>query len=91
MGLGISMEAVAAYIIALALLYLIGRLMLAPLKFILKLMLNAFAGGIILLILNLFGEGIGIHIGINPITALITGFFGIPGIILLLLLKLILV
>ncbi len=91
MGLGIEAEAVLAYVFGLILLYLAGWLLLAPFKVVLKLILNALIGGVILVLINLFGGSWGIYVGINPVTALITGFFGIPGAILLLFLQIILV
>ena len=68
--------------------YLLLKLLAAPIKWVLKLFINAAMGFIILFIVNFFGDFIGISIGINFINALITGFLGIPGVILLLLLKL---
>ena len=90
MGLGIQWEAVLAYVFGLILLYFAGWLLLVPFKGILKLLLNALIGGVVLVLLNLFGSNWGIHIGVNPITALVTGFLGIPGVILILLLQIIL-
>ncbi len=42
-------------------------------------------------ILNILGTGIGVSIAINPVTALIAGFLGVPGVILMLILQVILV
>lgn len=80
-------EVIAAYVVGLVLLYVLGWLLLVPLKFIFKLLLNGVLGGVALWGLNLLGSLIGITIAINPITALITGFFGIPGVILLIILQ----
>lgn len=91
MGLGIQTEAVVAYIFALVLLYLAGWLLLVPLKMLVKLLINGLLGGIALVVLNFFGAGFGVSIAVNPITALLAGFFGVPGIILILLLQIIIV
>lgn len=90
MGLNIPFNIIIAYAIGLIALYLIGWLLLVPLKIILKFIVNGLIGGFILFLLNYVGKFIGVSIIINPITALIVGFLGIPGIILILLLQLIL-
>ena len=47
--------------------------------------LNALLGFVVLFIFNFFGEFIGISIPINLISSLITGFFGVPGVVFLIL------
>ncbi|MDK2800841.1 MAG: inhibitor of the pro-sigma processing machinery [Clostridiales bacterium] len=86
----IEYNVVIAYVFGLILLYLIGWVLLVPLKIIVKLVYNGILGGIALVLLNIFGGFVGIHIGVNPLTALIVGLLGIPGIALLLILQFIL-
>ena len=83
LDLGIQWDVVLAFAGGLALLYLVGWLLMVPLKSILKFVGNAILGGVILWVLNLFGSGIGINIALNPVNALIVGFLGIPGVLLL--------
>ncbi len=64
--------------------------MLAPLKFILKLIASGILGIIVLIVINLVGGIFDVTIAINPLSAIVAGFFGVPGIVLLLALKLIL-
>jgi inhibitor of the pro-sigma K processing machinery len=90
MPLGIPWDVILAYALGLILLYVVGWLLLVPLKIILKFIYNGIIGGIILWVLNLVGGLIGVTVAINPVTALIVGFLGIPGVILLLLLQFIL-
>lgn len=90
MGLGIDFQVILFFALGLVLLYFTGWLLLAPLKVILKLVINGIIGGLVLLLINLIGGVFSVTIAINPLSALIAGFFGIPGIILLFLLKLIL-
>lgn len=78
-----DLNIIIAFIIGLLLLLLVGRAMVVPLKWILKLLLNAMVGGIILWVINYFGGYLNVHIPINPITALVVGFLGIPGVVLL--------
>lgn len=90
MGLGIDFQVVLFFALGLILLYFTGWLLLAPLKIILKLIINGILGGLILLLINLVGGIFSVTIAINPLSALIAGYFGLPGIILLFLLKIIL-
>ncbi|MGI5840503.1 MAG: pro-sigmaK processing inhibitor BofA family protein [bacterium] len=82
--------AIIAYIFGLLLLYIIGSILLIPLKLIIKLVYNGVIGGILLWLLNLVGQYFGLYIAINPITALVAGFLGIPGIVVLVILSYIL-
>jgi len=90
MGLGIDFIVVLFFALGLVLLYLTGWLLLAPLKFIMKLLVNGLLGGLLLLVINLVGGFFSVTIAVNPLSAVIAGYFGLPGIILLLLIKLIL-
>lgn len=82
---------VIAYFVGVFLLYVIGRLMLIPLRVIFNLIVNTVIGGAMLLIANLIGGIWGIYIGINPITALVAGLLGIPGVVLLIALRFLLI
>lgn len=59
--------------------YFFGRLLLVPLKVLLKLLLNSLLGGLVLLILNAAGGIFGIFLPINWLTAAVTGLLGLPG------------
>ena len=73
---------------ALAIL-IIGKILLFPIKIIIKLVFNTIIGGAIIYIINLIGGTFGFHIGLNIVTSLVVGILGIPGAILLVILKLI--
>ena len=90
MGAFISIETIVAYAAALLLMYALGWLLFVPLKYLWKLILNGILGGLLLVVINLIGGLFGITIAINPVTALIAGFLGIPGVALLFLLQIIL-
>lgn len=81
------MSTIFAFIIGLFLLYIIGIFLVIPVRIIMKLIVNGVLGGLILLIFNLFGGLIGLNIAITPLAAIIAGFLGVPGIILLLIIK----
>ena len=72
-----------AYIFGIILVYVIARLFLVPIKILLKLTYNALLGGFFLWLINAAGGFIGLHMGINPMTALTVGVLGVPGVILL--------
>ncbi len=91
MGLDIPFSIIIAYALGLILLYVAGWLLLVPLKMLFKFIVNGIIGGIVLWLLNLVGGLIGVRIAINPLTALLVGFLGLPGVILILLLQFILV
>lgn len=79
---------ILAYAFGIILLYVVGRMFLMPIKLIFRLIYNGLIGGAMLWALNFVGLHIGFTIAINPITALIAGFLGLPGVILLILFKL---
>ena len=78
---------IIAYAFGILLIYLIGRMFLMPIKLIFRLVYNALIGGAMLWLLNFIGGHIGFTIAINPVTALVAGFLGLPGVILLILFK----
>ena len=82
---------IAAYAVGLVLLFFLIRIFYTPLKFALKLIGNAVAGGLFLLFVNLVGGIVNIQIGINIYTALTVGLLGIPGAALMLILQVVLV
>ena len=78
-----DVNTIIAFTLGLLLIFLVGRIMLVPLKWVFKLLTNALVGGIILCVINYFGMYINLHLPLNPITALTAGFLGIPGVVLL--------
>lgn len=85
----LNYNVIIAYIFGIILIYLIGRLMLMPIKFVLKFIYNGLIGGVMLWGVNYIGAYFGFAIAINPITALVAGFLGVPGVILLIVMKVI--
>ncbi|MBE3578856.1 MAG: pro-sigmaK processing inhibitor BofA family protein [Caldanaerobacter subterraneus] len=87
MNISIEYNIIIAYLVGLFLLYLLGWLLVVPRKILIRIILNGIIGGIILFFINIAGKSFGIFIAINPVTALIAGLLGIPGIILLIILQ----
>ena len=75
------------YIAAIIGICLIAKLFAAPLKFILKLFVNALLGGIALIIINFIGQYFGFYINLNFVTAFVAGVLGLPGIAVLFILQ----
>lgn len=59
------------------------RIVAAPIKKLLKLVLNAVLGFVLLWLVNFFGDFVGIRIEINWVTILISAVLGVPGIVLM--------
>ena len=68
---------------AMIVLFIILKLISLPIKIIVKLLINALIGGVVLFLINLTGL---IALDITWITALIVGFLGIPGVIVVIML-----
>lgn len=83
----IDIFTILAVFLAIGAIYVIGMLLVLPIKIIIKFIINGLIGAILLFIINIFSSLIGITIAINPITALVAGFLGIPGVLLLLFLQ----
>lgn len=79
---------IVAYIAGFLLIYGLGKMLLVPLRTIFNLMVNAVIGGGVLLVINFIGSFWGFRLGVNPITALVVGLLGVPGVLLLIGLRL---
>ena len=68
-------------------LWLVIKLFLTPIKFIFKLLINTAVGFVCLWLLNYFGAFFNVSLGLNLVNALVVGVLGVPGVVLLLILK----
>ena len=59
------------FISCICLLFIIGRIFIVPIKWILKLVFNSVLGGILIWIINLIGVTWGFHIGLNLYTSIL--------------------
>lgn len=85
--MNLEINNIVAYIACIFFLFIFGKIFIIPIKTILKLILNSLLGGIIIYIINLIGIAFNFHIGLNIITAIFVGILGIPGAIILIVLK----
>jgi len=67
---------------------LLLKILSAPIRLAFKLLINAGVGFLILFVVNFFGEFVGFTLGVNFLNALVAGVLGVPGVILLILIKL---
>ena len=78
---------VLTFLACICFLFIFGRVFILPIKSILKLILNSILGGILIYIINIVGQGFGFHIGLNYITSIFVGILGVPGAVLLVIIK----
>jgi len=76
-----------SFLFGLLLLYVLARLFYLPLRWLFVILYNGVVGGIMLWVVSLVGGLVGIKVAINPITALIAGFLGFPGVVVLIIIQ----
>ena len=81
------MPLVMVYAFGLFLLYVLAYIFYVPLQYAMKLLTGMLLGGGLLWVTNILGGRLGFSIAINPVTALVSGTLGIPGVVLLIALK----
>ena len=62
---------------------LLIKILLKPIKGILKFIIHAVFGYLLLFLVSFLGDVIGLDIQMNLVNVLVAGFFGIPGVIVL--------
>ena len=78
-----GMEKIAVIFVILVVLWVLLRLLLTPMKWGWKVLIHGTGGVGCLWLLNLLSVWTGVYFPINPVTALISGGLGVPGIALL--------
>lgn len=73
-----------AWGLGLAALYVVAWFLATPIKWLLRLLASGVLGGLLLLAVNFAGGAFGIGLGVNPITCLVAGLLGVPGVALML-------
>ncbi len=79
---------IITYLACICFLFLFGRIFIVPLKKILKLVLNSVLGGLVIFIINFVGASFGFHVGLNVFTSILVGLLGLPGAVILIIVKL---
>ena len=75
------------FIACLGIIVVFGKFFIIPAKTIMKIILNSILGGVLIFIINLVGSSFNFHIGLNILNSIIVGLLGIPGAVLLVILK----
>lgn len=83
MNLNIDWTVIGIIASFIVLLYAFGKLLLKPLRGLLHVIGSALLGGSFIGIVNLIGAGLNFYIPPNPVTYLIAGLLGLPGLIVL--------
>ena len=84
------LNVIMAALFLLVILYIVAQVFLKPVKLLWKLILNSAIRLVLLLVVNFGGTYFDFSLPINPITVLVAGFLGLPGIILLICFQLLL-
>lgn len=85
-----TVNLVMATLFFLVILYILAQVIVKPIKLLWKLLLNSGIGLLLLMLTNYVGNYFDFSVPINLITVLITGFLGVPGILLIICFKLLL-
>ncbi len=83
-----DLNTVIIYLACLIVLFIIGKIFYLPLKHIFKLLFNSILGGVLIYIVNIVGVSFNFHIGLNLETAIFVGILGVPGVVVLILVRL---
>ena len=79
---------IITYLACICFIFIFGRIFIVPIKKILKLAINSILGGLTIYIINIVGATFGFHLGLNIFTSILIGVLGLPGAVVLVLIKL---
>lgn len=83
MHLTLPWELIAAVAVGMGLLFLAGRALIVPTRWVWRVCFNTMLGAAGLLGLNIIGAFVGVQLALNPCTALVAGSLGLPGVVLI--------
>lgn len=81
------MDSILFIIVAVILLFLLVKLISAPVRLAVKLGLHALMGFVALFLFNFFGSTVGLTLELSWLNAIVTGLLGVPGVVVLLLIQ----
>ncbi|MCI7304545.1 MAG: pro-sigmaK processing inhibitor BofA family protein [Clostridiales Family XIII bacterium] len=85
MSFGLEAGIFVAYAACLFLIYVLGKLLIVPLKWAGRMLINSMIGGVLIVLINMLGGNWGLFVPLNPLSAVIIGILGLPGAVGLLL------
>ncbi len=80
-------QAIIICLISLFTLYILCRVFIKPIKWILKLLISCFIGLIAMFLSNKLLLPFGIAFSLNPLTSIICGVLGLPGMAIIIILQ----
>ena len=83
-----ALSSVLMIVLAALVIFALLKILSAPIRLILKLLINTAVGFALLFLVNLIGSYFGFSLEMNLLNALVTGIFGIPGVIVLIFIRL---
>ena len=81
---------IITFLACICFIFLFGKILIVPIQKIAKLIINSILGAFVIYVINLIGANFGFHIGLNIITSMVIGLLGLPGAVVLIVIKLIL-
>lgn len=78
---------VMAWVAGIIIVFAFSKALKVPIKIGIKLFINGLLGGFIIVVLNLVGQYFNFTISLNIFSALIVGTLGLPGVILVIILR----
>jgi len=79
----LSYGIIFAALFLLFLIYIVVKVMIVPIQWIVKILVNSVLALVGLIILNIIGGFVGYHLPVNFVTVIGVGALGVPGLILL--------
>ena len=80
---------IITYLACILFLFLFGKIFILPIKKLGKIILNSLIGGLTIFLINIIGANFIFHIGLNFFTSILVGILGLPGAVILIIIKLI--
>ena len=80
-------KTILTFIACVAIILIFGKSFVFPIRIAIKLIINSCLGMLLIFIINLIGNSFSFHIGMNILNAIVVGILGIPGAVLLVILK----
>ncbi len=92
MNSGLDARSIITYLIAAAILFLVGYILFKifklPVAKVSGVIVNTVLGGCVIYLANYVFSYFGFSIGLNPFTAIFTGLMGLPGLVSLVVMRL---
>ena len=80
-------KVILTFIACVGIILVFGRTFFMSMQKVIKLIINSVLGALLICIINVIGMSFDFHIGLNVVNSIIVGLLGIPGAVLLIILK----